>query len=147
MCYATLSHYDNDRKQRQNDAKTATILVLSYYYLAPVRSKCYYKQTMTDVAVWLKCYMVSSRVGTSSFLREPPFLGTPSFWSKFEMLPPLSESHPNWYMQIVRNTIKWRCYVSYYSKSIENIISSTLFTSRLNSVFLLLTLPLAIYCL
>ena len=135
-------------KWRKNCRNTTRCYVSYYYYLAPVRSKCYYKQTMTDVAVWLKCYMVSSRVGTSSFLREPPpFWVPPSFWSKYEMLPPLSESHPNWYMQIVRNTIKWRCYVSYYSKSIENIISSTLFTFRLNSVFLLLTLPLAIYCL
>ena len=36
-----------------------------------------------------------------SFLQgwNPSFSGgTPSFWSKFKKLPPLSESHPNWYM-------------------------------------------------
>ena len=49
--------------------------------------------------------------------------------------PLLSESHPNWCMQIVWNTLKWRCYISYYTKSIENIINITLFTFRLNSVF------------
>ena len=37
LCYATLSHEDNNRKRRQNDAKTVAIMVLSYYYLAPVR--------------------------------------------------------------------------------------------------------------
>ena len=36
--YATLhSLEDNDRKRFQNDAKIAAIMVLSYYYLAPVR--------------------------------------------------------------------------------------------------------------
>ena len=79
--------------------------------------------------------IVSSRVETPLFLRKPPFWVPPSFWSKFKKLPPLSESHPNWCMKIVRNTIKWRCYVSYYTKSIENIINITLFTFRLNSVF------------
>ena len=69
------------------------------------------------------------------FSEGSPFLGTPSFWSKFKKLPPLSESHPNWCMQIVWNTLKWRCYISYYTKSIENIINITLFTFRLNSVF------------
>ena len=49
--------------------------------------------------------------------------------------PPLSESYPNWSKQIVINTLKWRCYVSYYTKSTENIINNTLFTFRLNSVF------------
>ena len=67
--------------------------------------------------------------------RMPPFWVSPSFWSKFKNLPPLSESHPNWCIKIVRNTSKWRCYVSYYTKSIENIINITLFTFRLNSVF------------
>ena len=48
---------------------------------------------------------------------------------------PLSESHPNWCMQIVRNTLKRKCYVSDYTKSIENIINITFYTLRLNSVF------------
>ena len=30
-------------------------------------------------------------------------------------------------MQIVRNTLKWRCYVLYYTKSIENIINITFY--------------------
>ena len=63
-----------------------------------------------------------------------PFWVLSSFWCKFKKLPPLSESHPNWYMQIVRNTLKWRCYLSYYTKTIENIINITLFTFRINSV-------------
>ena len=37
LCYATLSHEDNDRKWWKSDAKTAAIMVLSYYYVAPVR--------------------------------------------------------------------------------------------------------------
>ena len=84
-----------------------------------------------------KQYIVSSMVGTSPFLRDPPppILGIPFFWSKFKKLPPLSESNPNWCMQIVRNSLKWRCYVSHYPKSIEKIINITLFTFRLNSVF------------
>ena len=32
-----LSHEDNDSKHRQNEVKTAAMMVLSYYYLAPVR--------------------------------------------------------------------------------------------------------------
>ena len=31
------THEDNDRKRCQNDAKTAAVMVLSYYYLAPAR--------------------------------------------------------------------------------------------------------------
>ena len=68
----------------------------------------------------------------------PPFLGIPFYWSKFKKLAPLplSETHPNWCMQIVRNTLKWRCYVLlYYTKSIENIINITIFNFRLSSVF------------
>ena len=81
---------------------------------------------------------VSSRVGNPPFLMEPPppppFLGTPSFWSKFKKLTPLSESHPNWYMQIVWNTLKPRSCILYYTESIKNIIIITFYTFRLNSV-------------
>ena len=55
LCYARLCDEDNERKRRQNDGKTSAIMVLSYSYLAPVK-KCYYKFTVTDVAVWLSCY-------------------------------------------------------------------------------------------
>ena len=84
--------------------------------------------------LWLSSlcpFIVSSRVGT-----PPPFSeGTPSFWNKFKKLPtsfwePSKLVHVN-----CKNTLKWRCYVSYYTKSIENIINITLFTFRLNSVF------------
>ena len=34
---ATLCHQQKDRKQHQNDATTAALLFLRYYYLAPVR--------------------------------------------------------------------------------------------------------------
>ena len=65
---------------------------------------------------------------------EPPFSeGTPP--PSKANVPPLSEGHPNWCKYIVRSTLKWMCYISYYPKSIENIINITLFTSRLNSVF------------
>ena len=84
-------------------------------------------------------YIVSSRVGTpppSPFSEgTSSFWVPPSFWWKFKKLPQLCESHPNWCMQIVRNTLKWRCHNSYYTKSIGNIINITLFTFRLNSVF------------
>ena len=46
---------------------------------------------------------------------------------------------------MVWDTLKWRCYVSYYTKSIENIIIITLYTFSLNSVFT--TGSLARYCL
>ena len=41
---------------------------------------------------------------------------------------------------IVKNTLKWRCYISYYTKSIEYIINITLVTFRLNSTFLIIGL-------
>ena len=76
------------------------------------------------------------------FTIVPQGLETQLFWGNpplseafLKSYPPLSEIHPNWCMQIVRNTLKWRCYVSYYTKSIENIINITLFTFRLNSIY------------
>ena len=73
--------------------------------------------------------IVSSSVGT-------PLSGySPLSEANCKSYPPLSESYPNWSKQIVINTLKWRCYVSYYTKSTENIINNTLFTFRLNSVF------------
>ena len=44
--------------------------------------------------------IVSSRVGTPPFLREPPpFLGTPPLSeANLKSYSPLSESHPNWCM-------------------------------------------------
>ena len=101
-----------------------------------------------DHDVWFLRYKarlstVSSRVETP----PPLFWGNPSFWSKFEKLPtpPLSESHPNWCMQIVWKTLTWRSYISYYTKSIENIVIITLYIFRLNSVFT--TDSLVRYCL
>ena len=38
-------------------------------------------------------------------------------------------------LQIVWNTLKRKCYASYYTKSIESIIIITLYTFKLNSVF------------
>ena len=73
--------------------------------------------------------IVSSSIGT-------PLSGySPLSEANCKSYPPLSESYPNWSKQIVINTLKWRCYVSYYTKSTENIINNTLFTFRLNSVF------------
>ena len=65
----------------------------------------------------------------------PPFWVPPLSEASLKSYPPLSEIHPNWCIQIVRNTLKWRCYVLYYTKSIENIINITLFIFALNSVF------------
>ena len=83
------------------------------------------------------CQLPRQISNAALFLEGPPtpLWVPPSFWSKFKKFPPFSECHPDWCMQIVRNTIKWRCYVLYYTKSIENIINITVFTFRLNSVF------------
>ena len=66
---------------------------------------------------------------------EPPLSGyplslkqilkiTPSFWE------PSKSVHEN-----CMKHLKWRRYISYYTKSIENIIIITLYIFRLNSVF------------
>ena len=49
---------------------------------------------------------------------------TPSFWEPSKLV-----------LQIVWNTLKRKCYASYYTKSIESIIIITLYTFKLNSVF------------
>ena len=69
--------------------------------------------------------------------------GTPPFW-----VPPLSEANLKSYPLFLRTiqigacklyymyySLKCRCYVSYCTKSIENIIVITFYTFRLNSVF------------
>ena len=76
----------------------------------------------------------------SPFKREPPPPPAPPpppplSDANLKSYAPLSESNPNWCMQIVGNTLKRRCYVLYYTKSIESIINITLFTFRLNSAF------------
>ena len=60
---------------------------------------------LVDVLLHWLVYTPSFPIGLvktklHSFLQgwNPPFLGTPSFWSKFKKLPPLSQSHPNWCM-------------------------------------------------
>ena len=72
------------------------------------------------------------------FLREPPpppFWVPPSFWSKLKKLPP-SFWEPSKLVHVsCMKHLKWRCYVLYYTKSIENIVLITLYTLRLNSVF------------
>ena len=66
----------------------------------------------------------------------PPLSGYPLFLKQIiKNYPPLSESHPNWCMQIAWNTLKWRTYISYYTKSIEDIVIITLYRFWLNSVF------------
>ena len=87
-------------------------------------------QLVFDIFLSNNHVIVSSRVGTTLFWGYPRF-----FEANLKGYPPLFESHPNWCMEIVTNTFKWRCYVLYYPKSIENIINITLFTFRLNSVF------------
>ena len=64
--------------------------------------------------------IVSSRVGTPPlFLGKAPLSGyAPLSEANLKSYPPLFESHPKWCMEIVRNTLKWRCYVLYYAKSI-----------------------------
>ena len=49
-------------------------------------------------------------------LEHPLSEGTPPFWvppPSFWSITLLFESHPNWCMQIVWNTLKWRSYISY----------------------------------
>ena len=79
---------------------------------------------------------------------SPLSWGSPPFWIltlSEANLPPLFESHPNWCLQILWNTLKWWCYILYYTKSIESVIIITLYTFRLNSVFT--TDSLVRYCL
>ena len=98
------------------------------------------------------------RVGTSRDGTPPPSPpgfseGTPPFW-----VPPLSEANLKSYPLFLRTiqigacklyymyySLKCRCYVSYCTKSIENIIIITFYTFRLNSVFT--TDSLVRYCL
>ena len=77
----------------------------------------------------------NSSTTCNELLIAPSVVGTPFFkrtLTLFSGYPPLSEanlksypslskSHPNWCMQIVRNTLKWRCHVLYYNKPIENV--------------------------
>ena len=65
----------------------------------------------------------------------PPFWVPPLSDANLKTYRSLSESNLHWCLQIVRKTLKWRCSVWCYTKSIENIINITLFTFRLNSVF------------
>ena len=79
---------------------------------------------------------------------SPLSWGSPPFWIltlSEANLTPLFESHPNWCLQILWNTLKWWCYILYYTKSIESVIIITLYTFRLNSVFT--TDSLVRYCL
>ena len=71
--------------------------------------------------------IVSSRVGT------PVFWGNP---------PPIQGTPPPMFMRAIQigackfyETLKWRFYVLYYTKSIEENIIITLYTFRLTSVF------------
>ena len=84
---------------------------------------------LTSLHSFLQCW-------NPPFLMNPLFSGYPSLSeANLKSYRPVSESYPNWCTQTVRNTLKWRCYVSYYNKSIESIINITLFTLGLNSVF------------
>ena len=69
------------------------------------------------------------------FWGNPVSVYPPLFEANLKNYTSLSKSHPNWCMQIVWNTLKWRGYISYYTKSIENVIIITIYTFRLNSVF------------
>ena len=70
------------------------------------------------------------------FWETPPFWVPPSFWSKFKKLAPsFWEPSKLVHVNCNKNTLKWRCYASFYTKSIENIINITLSIFRLNSVF------------
>ena len=44
LSYPTLSHEDTDKKQFQNDGKTAPTMLLSYYYVVPVRKVLFQAQ-------------------------------------------------------------------------------------------------------
>ena len=88
--------------------------------------------------IFIVCFnIVSSKVGTPLLWGNPPppFLGTPSFWSKFKKLIPSFWEPSKLVHANCKNTLKRRCYVSDYTKSIEKIINITLFNFRLNSVF------------
>ena len=67
------------------------ILFRKFYYIKTLYSLKHYISLWGSCDILSMCYcMVSSRVGISPFLREPPrppFLATPSFWSKFKKFP------------------------------------------------------------
>ena len=103
-----------------------------------IRNLSYIKLLKDGWTGWLRLKQQLSILPTTiaSFgLESRLFWGNPLFLKQIWKVTPISESHPNSCMQIVRNNLKWRWYVSYYTKSIENIINITLFTFRLNSVF------------
>ena len=83
---------------------------------------------------------VSSRAGTSPFLRE-----TPSSWSKFKKLLPSFWEPPKLVHASCMKHFKMKELHFVLYKSIKNTIIITLYTLRLNSVFT--TVSLVRYCL
>ena len=109
------------------------IILLFLFLDSPCAEICIVNYCKTVIVQYCCCnlyiFIVSSRVGTPPFLREPPLSEAnlksyPSFWEPSKLV------HVN-----CKKHFKIKVLVSYYTKSIENIINITLFTFRLNSVF------------
>ena len=86
----------------------------------------------------------------SIFWGNLPNLPPPHTLSRY---PPLSEANFKNYpfflraIQIGAYTLKWRSYILYYTKLIENVIIITIYTFRINSVFTADSLVKVRYCL
>ena len=114
------------KPQNQNFETWNNLLEISSFYMCTKNHNCM-MHSSCDME-WDS--IVSSRSGTSPFLREPS-----SFWSKFKKLSP-SFWQPSKLVHvncIKHFKMKMLCFVLY--KSIENVIIITLYTFRLNSVF------------
>ena len=110
-----------------------------FFFIHPVKG---YKRINFHIYIYIYIYIYFHQGwNCPSFVREPqpPPLSFPGYpflsEANLKSYLPLSQIHRKWCMQIVRNTLKWRCYVSYHTKSIKNIINIALFTFRLNFVF------------
>ena len=114
--------------------------VTCFFLYSP--SKRIQKDKFSYIYIYIYIY-ISTRVGTVPLFwgnhNPPPPLSCPGYpflsEANLKSYLPLSQIHRKWCMQIVRNTLKWRCYISYHTKSIKNIINIALFTFRVNFVF------------
>ena len=92
----------NSLTKRQKDLSSKMLQLMAFYYLTCIclqvtmtvsKSNIQWCAQVSQITMkWLfNWIIVSSRVGSPPFLRDPlrlPFLGTPCFWCKFIKLPP-----------------------------------------------------------
>ena len=127
--------------------KNQILIYLVFYYLFIYMYYIFIVCLYLCVHMFLWMYMHSFLQGWNPplFWGNPPFLGTSSFWSKFKKLTPSFWEPSKLVHANCMKTLKWRSYISYYTKSIENITVITYYIFRLKSVFP--TDSLVRYCL